>query len=90
MKINLENKDHNSVIIAMEVVYQAIADLVMLYKQINDEVLKQLAIFEGKSIKEVKREITTFLLLENKEKEYLLKIKASQNIINRYNNDKEK
>jgi hypothetical protein len=85
MKINLNDEDHNSVIIAMEVGYQALADLVTLYKEINSELLKQLAIFEGKSVRDIKKEINTSLSLDNKEKDLLAKIKASQEVIKRYN-----
>ena len=85
MKINLNNEDHNSIIIAMEIGYQALADLATLYKEINSELLKQLAIFEGKSVKEVKKQINTSLSLESREKEYLSKINASQEVIKRYN-----
>lgn len=85
MQINFNNEDNDSLIIAMEVGYQAISDLVSLYKKINNEVLKQLAIFEGKSIKEIKKEINNSLLIEDKEKELLSKIKASQEMILRFN-----
>lgn len=90
MKINFDNEDEDIIIITMEVGYQAVADLVNLYKKINSELLKQLAIFEGKSTKEIKRQINNYLLLEGKEKELLLKIIASQEIIHRFNTrDKE-
>ena len=85
MKVNFNDEDHESVVIALEVGYQALADLTNLYKEINGELLKQLAIFEGKSVKEIKKEINDFLLISNKEKEYLSKIKASQEVIERYN-----
>jgi hypothetical protein len=87
MKINSDNEDHDSIIIAMEVGYQAIVDLIDLYKEINRELLKQLAIFEGKSTKEIKKEIKDLLLIDsNTEKDLLSKIKASQEIIKRFNN----
>ena len=87
MKINSDNEDHDSIIIAMEVGYQAIVDLIDLYKEINRELLKQLAIFEGKSTKEIKKEIKDLLLIDsNIEKDLLSKIKASQEIIKRFNN----
>ena len=85
MNINSENEDNDSVVVAMEVGYQAIADLLSLYKKINSELLKQLAIFEGKSVKQVKKEINEFLFIKDEEKEYLAKIKASQQLIKRFN-----
>ena len=89
MKINSDNEDHDSVIIAMEVGYQALADLAALYKETNRELLKQLAIFEGKSVKEIKKEINNLLLIDgDTEKDLLSKIKASQEIIKRFNNSK--
>ena len=87
MKINSDNEDHDSIIIAMEVGYQAIVDLIDLYKEINRELLKQLAIFEGKSTKGIKKAINDLLLIDNNtEKDLLSKIKASQEIIKRFNN----
>ena len=88
MKVNSDNEDNDTIIIAMEVGYQAVADLVNLYKQINRELLKQLSIFEGKSTKEIKRQINNYLMIEGQEKELLLKIKASQEIIQRFNTEK--
>ncbi len=85
MKVNSNDEDENSIIIAMEVGYQALADLATLYKDINDELLKQLAIFEGKSIKEIKKGINYSLSITNEEKDLLAKIKASQEIIKRFN-----
>jgi len=85
MKINPDNEDNDSIIIAMEVGYQAVADLINLYKEINRELIKQVSIMYGKSTKEVKEEINQYLMIEGKEKEYLLKIKASQEIIQRFN-----
>jgi hypothetical protein len=84
MKVNFNDEDQNSVLIAMEVGYQALADLVNLYKKTNSELLKQLSIMHGKSTKEIKQEINQFLMIENKEKDLLSKIKASQEIIKRY------
>jgi hypothetical protein len=84
MKVNFNDEDHDSVIIAMEVGYQALADLAILYKKVNNELFKQLAIFEGKSVKEIRKEINNNLLINNQEKKLLLKIKASQEIIERY------
>ena len=87
MKINSDNEDHDSIIIAMEVGYQALADLAALYQETNRELLKQLAIFEGKSVKEIKKEINNLLLIDSDtEKDLLSKIKASQEIIKRFNN----
>jgi hypothetical protein len=88
MKVNFNDEDHDSVVIAMEVGYQALADLATLYKEINSELLKQLAIFEGKSVKEVKKDINISLSLNNREKECLSKINASQEVIKRYNKSK--
>ena len=84
-KINFDNEENDILIIAMEVGYQAVVDLVNLYQKINGEALKQLAILEGKSIKEVKKEINKFLLIEDEEKDYLSKIEASQELIKRFN-----
>ena len=86
MKINSDNEDHDSIIIAMEVGYQALADLAALYQETNRELLKQLAIFEGKSVKVIKKEINKSLDIDNTEKDLLSKIKASQEIIKRFNN----
>jgi len=85
MEINFNNEDHDSVIIAMEVGYQALADLADLQQEINNELLKRLAIFEGKSVKEIKKDIDNYLLINDKEKDLLSKIKAAQEIIKRYN-----
>jgi len=85
MKINFSDEDHESLVIAMEVGYQALADLATLYKKTNNELLKQLSIMHGKSTKEIKQEINKYLMIENKEKEYKSKIKASQEVIKRYN-----
>jgi hypothetical protein len=90
MKVNFSDEDHNSVIIAMEVGYQALADLATLYKEINSELLKQLAIFEGKSVKDIKKNINSSLSFNGKEKDLLAKIKASQEVIKRYDKSKEK
>lgn len=85
MGFNLED-DSDSVIVAMEIGYQALGDLVLLYRERSEQLLKELAIFEGKSTKEVKRQINESLLRdENEEKELLLKLKASQEIIRRIN-----
>ncbi len=89
MKVNSNDEDENSIIIAMEVGYQSLADLAALYKDINEELLKQLGIFEGKSTKEIKKEINISLQTVNVEKELLSKIKASQEIIKRFNNSLE-
>jgi len=87
MKINSDNEDHDSIIIAMEVGYQALADLAALYQETNRELLKQLAIFEGKSVKVIKKEINKSLDIDSDtEKDLLSKIKASQEIIKRFNN----
>ena len=86
MKINSDNEDHDSIIIAMEVGYQALADLAALYQETNRELLKQLAIFEGKYVKVIKKEINKSLDIDNTEKDLLSKIKASQEIIKRFNN----
>jgi hypothetical protein len=88
MKVNFNDEDHESVVIAMEVGYQALADLANLYKEINSELLKQLAIFEGKSVRDIKKDINTSLSLDGKEKDLLAKIKASQEVIKRYNKSK--
>jgi polyribonucleotide nucleotidyltransferase len=88
---NDENSDINNedlMIIAMEVGYQAVADLVNLYKEINRELLKQLSIFEGKSTKNIKQQISQYLQVDGKEKELLLKIKASQDLIKRLSEEK--
>jgi hypothetical protein len=85
MKVNFSDEDHDSVIIAMEVGYQALADLASYYKEVNDQLLKQVAIWEGKSVKEIKKDINFALLTNGKEKDLLAKIKASQEVIKRYN-----
>ncbi len=84
MKINSNDEDHNSVVIAMEVGYQALADLAILYKKINNELFKQLSIMNGRSTKEMKEIINRYLMIENNEKDLLSKIKASQEVIKRY------
>ncbi len=86
MKVNFNDEENDSVVVAMEVGYQALVDLTLLYKDINDELLKRLAIFEGKSVKDIKKEINNFLPNEITEKDLLLQIKASQEIITRFNN----
>ena len=88
MKVNSNNEDHESIIIAMEVGYQALADLANLYKEMNSELLKQRAIFEGKSVRDIKKDINTSLSLDSQEKDLLAKIKASQEVIKRYNESK--
>jgi hypothetical protein len=88
MKVNSDNEDHNSVIIAMEIGYQALADLASYYKEVNDQLLKQMAIWEGKSVKEMKKEVNFALLTNGKEKDLLAKIKASQEVIKRFNESK--
>jgi CO dehydrogenase nickel-insertion accessory protein CooC1 len=85
MKVNPSDEDHDSVIIAMEVGYQALADLASYYKEVNDQLLKQIAIWEGKSVKEIKKEVNFTLRTNGKEKDLLAKIKASQEVIKRYN-----
>lgn len=86
MRISQSNDEQDSAIIAMEVGYQALADLVTFYKEVNSELLKELAILEGKSIKEVRKDIIKSLLREEgEEKELMSRIKASQEIIKRVN-----
>lgn len=85
MKINFNNENENSIIIAMEIGYCAVVDLSSFYKEINNELLKQLAIFQGKSTKEIKKEIITLLSKEGEEEKLLSQIKAAQDIINRFN-----
>ena len=85
MKINFNNEDNTSLIIAMEVGYQALADLADFYSIMNNELFEQLSIYKNKSIKEVKKEICRSLLIEDKEEEFLSKIKAAQEIIHQYN-----
>ncbi len=86
MKINFGEEDNNSIIIAMEIGYKALADLADLYRESNEELLKELSIFENKSIKEIKKEINESLLRdENEEVELLSRIKAAQELIRRFN-----
>lgn len=90
MKINFDNEDDDSIFIAMEVGYKALADLTTFYKKVNDEILKQLAIFEGKSIIDVKKDILIVMGQDDIEKDCVAKIRAVQEMIVRFDDSEEK